>query len=47
MKVENTKKQETPDVDPSFAPIVAAFAKDRQVSRKRCRSQRDPSALTS
>lgn len=32
---EKTKNQERPDVDPSFAPIVAAFAKDRQVSRKR------------
>lgn len=32
---EKAKSQESPDVDPSFAPVVAAFAKDRQVSRKR------------
>jgi hypothetical protein len=37
MKVQKTKKPkpDAPEVDPSFSPIVAAFAKDRQVSRKR------------
>ena len=27
--------REAPDVDPRFAPVVAAFAKDRRVSQKR------------
>jgi hypothetical protein len=32
---KTTTKQDTAEVDPSFAPVVAAFAKDRDVSRKR------------
>jgi len=30
---ESPKKQEEAEVPPSFAPVVAAFARDRQVSR--------------
>jgi hypothetical protein len=43
MKVQKTKKPkpDAPEVDPIFAPIVAAFAKDRQVSRKRMFSTSD------
>ena len=32
---ETTKKREATEVDPSFAPVVAAFASDRHVSRRK------------
>jgi len=32
---KTAKNQEQSEVHPSFAPVVAAFAKDRQVTRKR------------
>ncbi len=32
MVKKNTKKQEPVEVPPRFAPVVAAFSKDRQVS---------------
>ncbi len=35
MKEKATRKRETPEVHPSFVPVVAAFANDPRVSRKR------------
>lgn len=32
---KRTKTESAPEVDPSFAPVAAAFAKDRTVSGKR------------
>ena len=30
---DSTKKQDTPEIDPSFLPVVAAFAEDSGVTR--------------